>query len=116
MYIQTSAPYNPTSEAAAKIGAVSGNEVAQRPQQITWKPYLTSSPSRTPTVVTKDLAVWNPMEYPFDRYHGLNSYLLLQYFVLKFVDVVFHSLLFLSKFNFAFIVYSTATNHLSVVF
>ena len=56
------------------------------------------------------------MEYPFGRYHGLNSYLLLQYFVLKFVDVVFHSLLFLSKFNFAFIVYSSATNHLSVVF
>ena len=39
------------------------------------------------------------MEYPFGRHHGLNSYLLLQYFVLKFVDGVFHSLLFLRKFD-----------------
>ena len=69
MYIQTSEPFNPARDMAAKIGDVRGNAVVpKRPQQITWKPYLTSSPSRTPTVVTKDLAVWNPLEYPFGRH------------------------------------------------
>ena len=48
---------------AARIDDFSNNAVAKR--QITWRPYLTSSASRTPTVVTKDLAVWNPLEYPF---------------------------------------------------
>lgn len=67
VYIQTSEPFDPAHDVAARIGDVSGNSVAQKPRQITWKPYLTSSPSRTPTVVTKDLAVWNPMEYPFDN-------------------------------------------------
>ncbi|KAJ7375195.1 Eukaryotic translation initiation factor 2-alpha kinase 3 [Desmophyllum pertusum] len=50
---------------AARIDDFSNNAVAKR--QITWRPYLTSSASRTPTVVTKDLAVWNPLEYPFDN-------------------------------------------------
>ncbi|KAL9983076.1 hypothetical protein ACROYT_G005205 [Oculina patagonica] len=68
VYIQTSEPLNPAQEnVAARISDISGNAVAQRPRQVTWRPYLTSSPSRTPTVVTKDLAVWNPMDYPFDN-------------------------------------------------
>ena len=68
VYIQTSEPFNPAHDMAARIGDVSGNAVVpKKPQQMTWKPYLTSSPSRTPTVVTKDLAVWNPLEYPFGR-------------------------------------------------
>ena len=69
VYIQTSEPFNPARDMAAKIGDINGNAVApKRPQQMTWKPYLTSSPSRTPTVITKDLAVWNPLEYPFGRH------------------------------------------------
>lgn len=68
VYIQTSEPFNPAHDMAARIGDVGGNAVVQRNlQQITWKPYLTSSPSRTPTVVTKELAVWNPLEYPYDN-------------------------------------------------
>ena len=72
VYIQTSEPFNPVRENMAdRIGDVSGNAVAQRSGQVTWRPYLTSSPSRTPTVVTKDLAVWNPMEYPFGKVHNV---------------------------------------------
>ena len=69
VYIQTSEPFNPAHDMTARIGDISGNAVVQKkPRQITWRPYLTSSPSRTPTVVTKDLAVWNPMEYPFGKH------------------------------------------------
>ena len=72
VYIQTSKPFNPAQEnLAARIDDVSSNAMAQRPSQVTWRPYLTSSPSRTPTVVTKDLAVWNPMEYPFGKLHEM---------------------------------------------
>ena len=72
VYIQTSEPFNPGQETlAARIDDMSSNAVAQRPRQLTWRPYLTSSPSRTPTVVTKDLAVWNPMEYPFGKLHEM---------------------------------------------
>lgn len=72
VYIQTSEPFNPAQQnLAARIGDVDGNAVAQRPKQVTWRPYLTSSPSRTPTVVTKDLAVWNPLEYPFGKLHDM---------------------------------------------
>lgn len=72
VYIQTSEPFNPAHDMAARIGDVGGNAVVQRNlQQITWKPYLTSSPSRTPTVVTKELAVWNPLEYPYGKYFWL---------------------------------------------
>lgn len=72
VYIQTSEPFNPAQEnLAARTDDVSGNAVAQRPRQVTWRPYLTSSPSRTPTVVTKDLAVWNPMEYPFGKLYEM---------------------------------------------
>lgn len=72
VYIQTSEPYNRAQEnLAARIDDVGSNAVAKKPRQVTWRPYLTSSPSRTPTVVTKDLAVWNPMEYPFGKFHEL---------------------------------------------
>ncbi|RMX44076.1 hypothetical protein pdam_00015021 [Pocillopora damicornis] len=68
VYIQTSEPFNPAQEnVVARIDDVSGKAVAQRFRKVTWRPYLTSSPSRTPTVVTKELAVWNPLEYPFDN-------------------------------------------------
>ena len=74
VYIQTSEPFNPVQEnVAARIGDLSGNAVARRSEQVTWRPYLTSSPSRTPTVVTKDLAVWNPMEYPFGKVNNNNN-------------------------------------------
>ena len=69
VYIQTSEPFNPAQEnIASRLDAdVSGKTVAQRHRQVTWRPYLTSSPSRTPTVVSKELAVWNPLEYPFGK-------------------------------------------------
>ena len=66
MYIQTSEPFNPALNMAQRVGTgLSDNAVAQQSRQVIWKPYLTRSSSRTPTVVTKDLAVWNPMDYPF---------------------------------------------------
>ncbi|XP_068708899.1 eukaryotic translation initiation factor 2-alpha kinase 3-like [Montipora foliosa] len=68
VYIQTSDSFNPAQDEPARIGDVKGNTALQKKrQQVAWRPYLTSSPSRTPTVVTKDLAVWSPLEYPFDN-------------------------------------------------
>lgn len=72
VYIQTSEPFNPAQEnVVARIDDVSGKAVAQRFRKITWRPYLTSSPSRTPIVVTKELAVWNPLEYPFGKLRSI---------------------------------------------
>lgn len=72
VYIQTSEPFNPAQEnVVARIDDVSGKAVAQRFRKVTWRPYLTSSPSRTPTVVTKELAVWNPLEYPFGKLRSI---------------------------------------------
>ena len=97
VYIQTSEPYNRAQEnLAARIDDVSSNAVAKKPRQVTWRPYLTSSPSRTPTVVTKDLAVWNPMEYPFGKFHEMlvvtessKKILSSKLHVSKFVDISF---------------------------
>ena len=72
VYIQTSEPFNPAQEnVVARIDDVSGKAVAQRFRKVTWRPYLTSSPSRTPIVVTKELAVWNPLEYPFGKLRSI---------------------------------------------
>lgn len=79
---------------AARIGDVGGNAVVQRNlQQITWKPYLTSSPSRTPTVVTKELAVWNPLEYPYGKYLWLflTQKMAIYHFWVEDVRLFFHS-------------------------
>lgn len=68
VYIQTSESFIPAQEKPAQCGGIKEETAVQsKPQQITWRPYLTSSPSRTPTVVTKDLAVWNPLDYPFGK-------------------------------------------------
>ena len=72
VYIQTPEPFNPAQEnVVARIGDISVKVVAQRFKMVTWRPYLTSSPSRTPTVVTKELAVWNSLEYPFGKLRSI---------------------------------------------
>ena len=69
VYIQTSESFTPAQEKPAQFGIIGEKTTVQstKSRQITWRPYLTSSPSRTPTVVTKDLAVWNPLDYPFGK-------------------------------------------------
>lgn len=69
VYIQTSESFTPAQEKPAQFGVIGEKTTVQstKSRQVTWRPYLTSSPSRTPTVVTKDLAVWNPLDYPFDN-------------------------------------------------
>ena len=81
VYIQTSESFTPAQEKPAQFGVIGEKTTAQstKSRQITWRPYLTSSPSRTPTVVTKDLAVWNPLDYPFGK--GLLKEIVLKSFV-----------------------------------
>ncbi|KAK3714542.1 hypothetical protein QZH41_014214 [Actinostola sp. cb2023] len=68
-YIQHSKLPNPYLEPPIKVQAKDSKEVARRPRAacISWQPKLATSASRTPTVVSKDIAVWNPVEYPFDN-------------------------------------------------
>lgn len=43
--------------------------VEQPRGRIIWKPYLVSSPSRTPAIVGKtELAVRKPLDYPFGKH------------------------------------------------
>ncbi|KAK2572279.1 Eukaryotic translation initiation factor 2-alpha kinase [Acropora cervicornis] len=81
VYIQTSESFTPAQEKPAQFGVIGEKTTVQstKSRQITWRPYLTSSPSRTPTVVTKDLAVWNPLDYPFGK--GLLKEIVLKSFV-----------------------------------
>jgi len=47
-----------------------GNElmVIEQPYIGTWRPYIGTSPSRTPSLMTKNgLTVWNQLDYPYDN-------------------------------------------------
>ncbi|XP_065071715.1 eukaryotic translation initiation factor 2-alpha kinase 3-like [Rhopilema esculentum] len=51
-------------------GASNSNEVSLfgQPYLGTWRPYIGSSPSRTPSLMNKNgLTVWNQLDYPFDN-------------------------------------------------
>ncbi|EDO48785.1 predicted protein [Nematostella vectensis] len=67
VYIQPSHPIINTLDPAIKIHSQTNDGSQRKPRTISWQPKLATSASRTPTVVSKEVAVWNPVEYPFDN-------------------------------------------------
>ena len=65
VYIQSSQSLSPpVNSDVVPVNTQESRAVVKLPK-IVWRPYLASSPSRTPTIVSQEIAVWNPVEYPF---------------------------------------------------
>ena len=73
MYAQSSKFSHPSSlpnapNHSSEEPSQTGTEmmVVEQPYVGTWRPYVGSSPSRTPSLMNKNsLTVWNQLDYPF---------------------------------------------------
>ena len=75
MYAQSSKFSKPNSlphhhASSSEPPSTYGNEVmiVDQPYVETWRPYIGTSPSRTPSLMTKTgLTIWNQLDYPFGK-------------------------------------------------